>query len=90
MSKFNKQKQITRLAKKASKQIHQRYENLSMSRIALQSYLEQEMWATPDAHSYYVGVKHLPNYQLAIEITSVMPEDTNAHVEWLRNQQNVV
>jgi hypothetical protein len=72
MTKFNKQKQITRLAKKASKKIHEQYNQLSMSRIALQSYLEQEMWATPNALTYTVGVKNGPNYQIAIIVIPVM------------------
>jgi hypothetical protein len=71
MTKFNKQKQITRLAKKASKKIHEQYNQPSVSRIALQSYLEQEMWITPNALTYTVAVRKLPNYQLAIEVIPV-------------------
>ena len=72
MTKFNKQKQITRLAKKAAKQLTNRYRNLNISRAALQSYLEEEMWSTPDALTYTVGAKTGPNHQVAIVVIPVM------------------
>ena len=89
MTKFQKQKQINRLAKNAAKKLCKQYRNLSMSRVALQSYLEEEMWTTPNAVTYSVATKTGPNYQVAIVVIPVMPEDDKAHGEWLKTQNTI-
>ena len=71
MTNFKQQKLITRLSTKAAKQLKRQFPHLPMTRNQLQSYLADEMWTEPDAITYTVAVKKLPNYQIAIVVLPV-------------------
>lgn len=69
--KKQKEQQIGRLSRKAAEQIWKQFPNLSVDVGFLEGWIGAQMWDTPDADTYTVGVKRGPNYQLAIEVIPV-------------------